>query len=132
MVQLSPIVLFVYNRLDHTTRTVEALRNNFLAPDSDLYIFSDGPKNSDAVASVEILRNYLTTISGFNNVYVRLRPNNLGVDENTIQGVTEVIDIHQKVIVLEDDLVTSPWFLQYMNGALDFYEAVEEVVSIHG
>lgn len=132
MISTAPIILFVYNRLSHTQQVIAALKANLLSKDSELYIYSDAPKNAAALDKVNALRNYLNTITGFKNVHISLRDENLGVDENVIQGVTEVINRHGKAIVLEDDLVTSPWFLKFMNDALDFYEHKEEVISIHG
>jgi hypothetical protein len=132
MPDTAPIVLFVYNRLDHTQRTVQALLENQLAAESDLFIYSDAPKNAEASFSVNQVRSYLKTISGFRNVYIRLRDKNLGVDENVILGVTEVINEKGRIIVLEDDLVTSPYFLKYMNDALQYYHNETRVISIHG
>ncbi|MDO7744736.1 MAG: glycosyltransferase family 2 protein [Pedobacter sp.] len=132
MKHTAPVILFVYNRLEHTRQTVEALQKNFLASESELYIYSDAAKNSEARIAVDELRLYLRTIRGFRSVHIELRETNLGVDENIISGVTEVIKTKGRVIVLEDDLVTSPWFLKYMNEALDFYEEEEKVISIHG
>ena len=128
----APIILLVYNRLSHTQRVVAALKENLLSEDSELYIYADAAKDAAATETVNLLRSYLPTITGFKNVHIRLRENNLGVDENTIQAVTEVINIHGKAIVLEDDLVTSPWFLKYMNDGLEFYEHQDQVASIHG
>ncbi|TCD03307.1 glycosyltransferase family protein [Pedobacter psychroterrae] len=132
MNQTAPIVLFVYNRLDHTRKTLQALQENNLAEESELYIFSDGPKDIAAATSVSTLRSYLTSVTGFKKIHIRLRETNFGVDDNIIQGVTEVVNRHGRVIVLEDDLVTSPWFLQYMNEGLNYYETNEDVISIHG
>jgi len=128
----APIILFVYNRCLHTRRTVDALKANDLARDSDLYIYADAARNEEALPSVTALRNYLNEITGFRNIYVCLREHNLGVDENVILGVSEVIEKHGRAIVMEDDLVTAPWFLQYMNDALHLYEYREEVACIHG
>jgi hypothetical protein len=132
MTNTAPIILFVYNRLSHTQQVITALKQNALAQDSQLYIYADAAKDVDAEQKVNELRTYLTTISGFKQVDVILRENNLGVDDNTIQAVTEVVNRHGKVIVLEDDLVTSPWFLTYMNEGLNFYENQDAVASIHG
>lgn len=129
---LAPIVLFVYNRCLHAQRTVDALKVNALAAESDLYIYADAAKNEAALPAVAALRNYLNEITGFRSIHICLRERNLGVDENIILGVTEVIEKHGRAIVVEDDLVTSPWFLRYMNEALDFYEPYQEVASIHG
>jgi len=129
---LSPIVLFVYNRHEHTRRTVEALQKNFLAEESELFIFSDGPKNeSDSIKVLEV-RNYIKTISGFNSVHIIERKQNLGLAKSIIEGVAKILDSHEKIIVLEDDLLSSPYFLQYMNEALDLYKNEEKVISIHG
>ncbi len=129
---LAPIILFVYNRLDHTQRTITALQSNALAKESELYIYADAAKNSQSIPQVDAVRNYLPSIDGFKKVNIHFREQNLGVDENVIRGVTEVINQHEKAIVLEDDLVTSQWFLTYMNEALDFYEQEKAVASIHG
>ena len=129
---LAPIVLFVYNRPEHTRKTVEALQKNFLARNSELFIFSDGPKNEDAKENVEKVRGYIRTIVGFKNVTIIEREKNLGLAKSIIRGVTEIINRYGKIIVMEDDLMTSPYFLQYMNEALVFYEDEEKVISIHG
>ncbi len=129
---LSPIVLFVYNRPDHTKKTIEALQRNELASDSELLIFSDGLKTQDDNKKVREVRGYLKRIEGFRSVKIVEREKNYGLAQSIIEGVTEVVSKYGRIIVLEDDLVTSPYFLKYMNEALDFYENYEEVVSIHG
>lgn len=130
MSTLSPIVLFTYNRPWHTQQTVEALKKNDLASESDLFIYADGSKeHSDT--QVEQLRKYLKTITGFKSVTLVERKKNYGLAENIVDGVTEIVNQYGKVIVLEDDIVTSPSFLQYMNANLDAYENEENVISIH-
>jgi len=129
---LAPIVLFVYNRLDHTKRTIDALKNNFLSKDSELIIFSDGPKKNLDKPKIDELRSYLRNIDGFKKIEIVERSKNLGLAESIISGVTEIVNKYGKIIVLEDDLVTSPYFLKYMNEALDLYENEEKVISVHG
>lgn len=132
---LSPIVLFVYNRLEHTRKTVEALQKNTLAKDSELYVFADGPilrQSSEGQAKVKEVRNYIKTITGFKKIEIILRNENFGLSKSIVSGVTNIVNKYGKVIVLEDDLVTSPYFLEYMNDALDLYLHEESVVSIHG
>lgn len=131
MTNRSPIALFVYNRLWHTQQTIEALQKNELAHDSELFIFSDGPKNSDE-EKVEMVRNYIKKITGFKEITIIHRENNLGLAKSIITGVTEVINKYDKIIVLEDDLITSPYFLTYMNEALNFFEKIDKVYSITG
>lgn len=129
---LAPVVLFVYNRLDHTQQVVDALRGNELAEDTDLHIYADAAKDVEALEKVQALREYLPTITGFRKVSIQFRAKNMGVDANVISGVTEIIERYGKAIVLEDDLITSPYFLRYMNEALDHYEQKDKVISIHG
>ncbi len=129
---LAPIILFVYNRPEHTKKTVDALRLNNLASESLLFIFSDGNKNENDRKAVEEVRNYIATISGFKDVKITLRKKNLGLADSVISGVTEVIEKFGKAIVLEDDIVTSPYFLKFMNEALDFYEKDKRIYSISG
>jgi glycosyl transferase family 2 len=128
---LAPIALFVYNRLEHTERTVTSLQANDLAPKSDLLIFSDGAKNQVAAATVQQVRRYIWGIGGFRSVSIVERERNLGLANSIIAGVTQVVSQHGRVIVLEDDLVTSPHFLRYMNDALTYYCNDERVISIH-
>jgi len=128
---LAPIALFVYRRLEHTRKTVEALQNNKLAQESDLIVFSDAPKNEAARTDVEAVRQYLKTINGFKSLRLVNREKNLGLSRSIISGVTEVLEQYGKIIVLEDDLITSPYFLIYLNDGLDLYENEEKVISLH-
>lgn len=129
---LAPIVLFVYNRPWHTQQTIEALQKNSLATDSELFIYSDAPKNDSAIPLVKAVREYIKSIKGFKNVSIIERRTNYGLASSIIDGVTRITNEFGKVIVLEDDLVTSPHFLNYMNDGLSLYENDENVASIHG
>jgi hypothetical protein len=128
----SPIALFVYNRPRHTQMTVEFLKANQLASESDLIIFSDGAKTEVQIENVADVRKYLKTINGFNSVSVIEREGNLGLAKSIIGGVTEILEQNDRVIVMEDDLVTSPHFLTYMNNGLEMYAEEERIISIHG
>ncbi len=128
----APIALFTYNRLEHTQATVQALKNNHLAKESDLWIFSDGPSNESNKVLVSNVRKYLRTVTGFKSVNMVEREGNFGLASNIIDGVTQIVKRYGKVIVLEDDLLTSPFFLQFINDGLDIYENQENVISIHG
>ncbi|HMH32286.1 MAG TPA: glycosyltransferase family A protein [Puia sp.] len=130
--KLAPIALFTYNRLVHTRRTVEALEKNELATASDLFIFSDGAKAGDDKKNVDEVREYLLGIKGFKSVTLIEREMNLGLAENIISGVSQIIGEFGNIIVLEDDLITSAYFVRYMNDALSLYENEEGVASIHG
>lgn len=131
-VNLSPIVLFVYNRPRHTRQTVAALQGNELVDQSDLFIYSDGPKDEQSEKAVQKVREYIHTIGGFKTVTIRERQENMGLATSIIDGVTAVVNECGRVVVMEDDIVTSPFFLRYMNDALKLYEDEETVISIHG
>ena len=128
----APITLFVYNRLDHTRRTIDALKQNNFAGQSDLFIFSDAPKSEAQADKVREVRQFIHQITGFNSVSVVERESNFGLARSIIDGVTTVVNKYGRIIVLEDDMVTSPYFLSYMNAALDKYLDDERVISIHG
>ena len=122
MNKLAPVVLFVYNRPEHTKQTVEALQKNELAIKSELFIYSDAPKNIGVKEKIDEVRKYIKSINGFKKVTVIKREKNWGLAASIIDGVTKIVNEYGKVIVLEDDLVTSPYFLKFMNDALEFYK----------
>jgi hypothetical protein len=129
---LAPIVLFVYNRLDHTQKTVQALLDNQLADKSTIFIFSDGAKDNKERYKVNQVREYIKTIDGFKKINIINRDKNYGLADSIIDGVTKIISEFDKVIVLEDDLVSSPFFLKYMNEALDHFKEIKDVYHISG
>ncbi len=129
---LAPIVLFVYDRENHLRQTIDSLLLNDLSSQSDLIIFSDGPKNVEDEIRIIIVRNYIKTISGFKSITIIERDKNLGLAQSIVTGVNEVIEKYGKIIVLEDDLLLSKYFLRYMNDGLNEYENDERVISIHG
>ena len=128
---LAPVVLFAYNRPRHLHDTIEALKNNTLAKNTRLIVYVDGPKLGQENKVQEVI-NYCRNISGFQSIDLRIREVNFGLGKSIIEGVTNVINEFGKVIVLEDDLVTSPYFLEFSNTALDLYEKEIKVMSIVG
>jgi len=128
----APVVLFVYNRPSHTRRTVEALRKNPLCAETDLIVFSDAAKNSEQEALVSEVRAYVRGIEGFKSVSIFDNAINQGLAQSVIQGVSKVLAKRDRIITLEDDLIVSPYFLEYMNDALDLYANEESVSSVHG
>ena len=128
--KLAPILLFVYNRPDHVKRGIESLLANNLAKDSELYIFSDAAKNSETQSAVDEVRRFIHTIQGFKEIHYVERTENWGLARNIIDGVTSLVNQYGKVIVLEDDLIVAPYFLQFMNDALETYQDEENVCHI--
>jgi len=132
---LAPIVLFVYNRPWHAEQTLNALMQNELAADSILYIFADGPKNQatkEQLNKIADVRKIIRSKQWCKEVIIVESEENKGLANSVINGVTEVIDKYNKVIVLEDDLVTSKFFLRFMNESLFFYEKDRRIFSIGG
>jgi len=130
--EFAPIALFVYNRPAHTRRVIEALQLDPLAAQSDLLIFSDGPRRPGDQPKVREVRDYLAGIGGFRSVVVKSSAENRGLAESIIAGVGEVVEAYGRVIVLEDDLVVSPFFLSYMNDALVRYAEMPRVMHVSG
>lgn len=128
--KFAPIILFTYNRPEHTAQTVHALKNNYLSRQSDLIIYADGPKDQRDHPDIMAVRDYLHTIKGFKSIEIIERDKNWGLADSIIDGVTTVINNYDRAIILEDDIVTSPFFLQYMNDALSFYNEEKKVMHI--
>ncbi len=128
----APIVLFCYNRPAHVRQTVAALQRNTLAGRSRLIVFSDGPKKMSAAGEVKAVREYIKGIHGFKSVTVYESPVNKGLAASVIAGVTQIIALHGKVIVVEDDIVTTPDFLTFMNELLEVYATRTDIFSVTG
>lgn len=130
MQNLAPIALFVYNRPQHTERTLKFLQQNELAADSRLFIFSDGAKSAQDDEKVAEVRSMIKKIDGFKSVKIFEKQENSGLANSVIAGVTQLINEYGKVIVFEDDLVSSPHTLTYFNEALKKYRNEEKVMHI--
>ena len=137
---LAPIIVFNYNRPEHSKQVWDALSRNELAAQSELYLYCDGPKTKASSETREKITKVHTIAEEyaidapkegkFKAVHVVCAEKNKGLANSIIGGVTDVINKHGQVIVLEDDLLTSPYFIKYMNEALDKYESYPSVFSI--
>ncbi len=130
MQSLAPIALFVYNRPDHTRRTISYLQKNLLAEDSRLFIFSDGAKTGFDQTKVNEVRALIKQTDGFKSVKIIESQENQGLANAIISGVTQLVQEYGKVIVFEDDLLSSPFTLRYFNDALQRYFNNEKVMHI--
>lgn len=133
---LAPIVLFTYNRPKHTAKVLQSLKQNALSKQSMLFIYSDAPKNHKDRHKVLRTRQYLKAFQkrykdSFQDIKIIEREYNLGLAESIIDGVTHIINNYKKIIVLEDDILVSPVFLNYMNDALSRYENNNNVWAIN-
>ena len=130
---LAPILVFAYNRPIHLSQTLTALSQNSLAKNSDLFIFCDGAKERATISQHNLIaetRRIAHSEKRFRTIHIIERDTNFGLARSIIEGVSMVIKQFNRVIVLEDDLLTSPFFLKYMNMALDYYEKRPGVMSI--
>ena len=137
MHSLAPILLFTYNRPQHTKKVIKSLENSPLATKSNLYIFCDGIKNKKD--NIEVTKNkqikkIINSIKKekFNKITIFKEKKNKGLAKSIIDGVTGIINKYQKVIVLEDDIVINKYFLNYMNDALVFYKKEKTIFSLSG
>lgn len=130
---LAPIIVFAYDRPDHLRRTLDALAKNDLASQSDLYIYCDGAKETASIEQIERIKENRKVAHGadcFKSVTIIEREENVGLMNNIVGAVTEIINQYGRVIVLEDDMLTSPGALQYFNDALELYKDEEKVMHI--
>ena len=129
---ISPIIIFTYNRLDHLDTLIRSLKKNVLFAESKVLVYSDGPKNEIDEDKIKKIRIYLKKNLISNNSEIVERTINLGLSKNVIGGITQAFKTYDQLIILEDDLEVSPFFLNYMNDALNLYASSENVASISG
>ena len=142
--KLAPVALFVYNRADNTRRTLEALARNTLARETEVFVFSDGGKDEQSWTLVNEVRNVVRSfipsprggnkggMGGFKSLTLIERPENIYLERNITEGIAQVLAEDDRIIVLEDDIVTSPYYLQYMNEAFEMYKDVPRVMHVAG
>ena len=133
--KLAPIILFVYNRPGHTRRTLEALAQNELADSSDLYIFCDGIKDAHSKENINAImevRRICKAQQWPSKLIIHEQEKNIGLSQSVINGIGEVLKTHESVIVLEDDIVTQKYFMQFMNQALNLYADDSKVFGVSG
>jgi len=135
----APVAMFVYNRLDNTQVTLKHLLANTQARDTDLYVFSDGGKDEVSWALVEDVRNYLhetqrtvELTKALKSMTIIERPVNYYLERNIMEGIQYVLERHDTIIVLEDDIMTSAYFLEFMNQAFEQYRDIQKVMHITG
>lgn len=129
---MAPIVVFTYKKLAPLKQAIETLSKNSLASESEIIVFSDGPSNENDLSQIEAVRAYLKQIDGFKSVTINEADENRGLAKSIIDGVTEVFKDYDAIIVLEDDLITSPNFLDFMNQALQNFKDDQRMHSVSG
>lgn len=128
--ELAPIIIFAYKRVDTLKQTIESLKKCVLASESNVHIFSDGAKSDKDFEKVETVRNYLRQVKGFKGIRLYFAETNKGLANSIIQGTTEIFTMADKLIVLEDDILVSANFILYMNECLEKYKKNQSVFSV--
>jgi hypothetical protein len=126
----SPIALFAFNRPVHLRRTLEALAANELAAESHITIFCDGPRTEEEKIKTDAVRTIARAAQGFASVKIVERDHNMGCAASIIDGLTEMFTQYERLIVIEDDVVSSPYTLAFLNKGLNFYEQIKNVFSV--
>jgi len=127
-----PVIIFCYNRPQHLQRTIETLKMNEGATKTPLFIFSDGAATEADQIAVSTVRSIIKNIVGFKNVHIYQNETNTGLANSIISGVSKVLEEYPACIILEDDLETSPYFLNFMNQALSIYKKNDNIFSVSG
>ena len=128
----APVAIFAFNRPDHLNRLLESLKNNNSCHKMKFWIFIDGPRNGSDDKPIESVISIATKFSLDYDVEIIRNESNVGLSASLIRGITKVLTIHSKIIVLEDDLFLSKHFLNFCNQGLVLYENNSKVASIHG
>lgn len=129
---LAPVVIFCYDRPNELKRMINTLKKNKEASETDVYVFCDGPKTPQNKQKNDEVRFFLQSLKGFKSLNLSISENNKGLAPSIIAGVSEVLKVHDQVIVLEDDLLLSTNFLAWMNSALKHYKNDKKVFSVSG
>ena len=128
---ISPVLLFTFNRLSHLQKTINSLKKNHLSKRTELIIFSDGPKDTKDTEKINQVRKYISKIDGFKKIKIYKRKKNFGLSKNIILGINQVFKKFESIIVIEDDLILDKFILNYMNEGLSFFKNNNSVASIH-
>ena len=128
----SPIALFVYNRLQHTKKVIEAIKKNHISQRSTIYVFSDFSDVEFEKNKIKKIRNYLNNLNGFKKIIIVQRKYNLGTSNNIVLGLNQIFKKHDKCIIIEDDIIISKNFLYQMNYFLEKFNKITNIASIEG
>lgn len=132
MKKLAPVALFCYRRPSHTQRVINNLLANKLSSSTELYIFQDGPKTKDDLEDVSLVSALINKVRGFKSINIIISESNNGLRRSIVNGLNSVFEKNESIIVVEDDVLVSKVFLEYMNYSLDKYQSVENVSCIGG
>lgn len=130
--RIAPVLIMTYTRYNHLRQTVDALRKNYLADNTDLFIVSDYQKTDTDKEAVDKVRDYICNIDGFKSITPVLREKNYGMADNFFKSKEEIYERYDRIIYMEDDIVTAPGFLKFINDGLDAYQENQDVYAVCG
>jgi GR25 family glycosyltransferase involved in LPS biosynthesis len=126
------IAIFAFNRPSHLEKCLTSVKLNKEAIESDLTIYVDGPRSETDLVSVNEVLAIAERVTGFNSILVVKSQINKGLANSIVDGVSRILDKNAAVIVLEDDLIVSPFFLEFMSRSLKKFQNDKVIASIHG
>ena len=131
-IKLAPVVIFAFNRPEHLRKCLDSLRKNKVAINTEFRIFVDGPRNEGDLLKRNLIEKLLEEYKQHLSIKVSFAEENLGLAKSIIAGLNEVFSNSDRAIIVEDDLISSPFFLDFCNSGLNLFEANQSVASIHG
>lgn len=123
-------LLFTYNRSNHTKQTIEALKQNTVLPQK-LFLFQDGMKQGEDASEWEKVNVLIHNVDWCDKEIV-VSEHNKGLAESIVSGINYVFEKYDAVIVLEDDCVSAPNFIRFMEQCFEKYEDEKKVYSVSG
>ncbi|MDC0619443.1 hypothetical protein OAO81_00030 [Candidatus Pelagibacter ubique] len=126
----NPIVLIIYNRIFHTRKILDCLKNfNY----NKIYIIADGPKNNNLDVSLVKKTRFLIDLKLKNKKVIKIYSKfNLGLRIRIITGLNEVFKKEKTAIILEDDCLPTEEFFCFINLMLKRYKNNKKISSICG
>lgn len=127
-----PILISVYDRLEHFKSCIESLQNNAISNNTIIYIASDAAKDNHSKEKIQNVRKYIKTISGFKEVILLDWDENKGQSRSIKDARDLIFQKYDGYIFLEDDNVVSPYFLDYMNYNLNYWKDDRRILYVCG
>lgn len=128
-----PIAIFGYNRPKHLELVLESLARNPESKECSIYFFLDGAKSEkDAELVEKCLAVFNKHKTAFSRPEVFRSSVNKGLAKSFIDGISTMLAMYDVCIILEDDNVVSPFFLDYMFSAITIYNSCKDVGCING
>jgi len=126
------LAVFAYRRPSHLLRVLRSLQVQLQQISLPVHLFLDGPRGDDDVCAVQACRNVAEKFTTDIDIHLNQSSVNRGLYLSITEGVSLILGQYSQIIVLEEDILTSPYFLRYMLDGLNRYADEPRVASIHG